>query len=292
MKSKMKIKPKITTKINSITKTKFKTITGPKINKLLFILLLTALTFMFSTGCDEACIEWCLLTFCEDCVIKAETYCAGDCDPNTGECIPAEPREPYGPVDPPGCCGECDSSELCDSTGDEIDCESDGGCVLDIFYFVICSEEEPPGQGQQPGNCQTPSGQPSDIDAPPIINPQEPESPDNAPAPAPAPTPRPPLVLNVLAIELDKEEYAPGETIIVTVRNLPSHMYNVEAFVAIYNEGAAHNEYREYQYPDIGDSTLYFTAPDNTGNFEMRLYNQDYEYSDNTFELSVPFSVR
>ena len=94
-----------------------------------------------------------------------------------------------------------------------------------------------------------------------------------------------------VTVTLDKTVYAPNETISVAVENLPQEMNDARAFVAIYDEGAAHAAYGQFKYPTTGGSVLEFTAPDMDGNYEMRLYRQDYVYTDETFVLSVRFSV-
>ena len=93
------------------------------------------------------------------------------------------------------------------------------------------------------------------------------------------------------AITLDKSNYAPGEKIRVTATNITEDMISVKAFVAVYKAGAPHDAYDEYKYPRSGTAILSFTAPDESGSYEMRLYNRDYVYTDQTFVMSVPFTV-
>jgi hypothetical protein len=68
-------------------------------------------------------------------------------------------------------------------------------------------------------------------------------------------------------------------------------MFSARAFVAIYDADAAHGAYRAYDYPKEGSGTLTFYAPSSKGNYEMRLYNKDGEYTDATFVMKVAFRV-
>jgi hypothetical protein len=92
-------------------------------------------------------------------------------------------------------------------------------------------------------------------------------------------------------LELDKANYLSGETITVTTKNITAQMETDEAFVGIYEAGAAHDEWGEYHYPQAGTDTLNFTAREN-GSYEMRLYRADHlsDYGP-AFVTSVPFTV-
>jgi len=92
-------------------------------------------------------------------------------------------------------------------------------------------------------------------------------------------------------ISIEKSVFSRGETITVTTKEITEEMEDADAFVAIYDEGAEHHEYQQYLYPQAGSDTLQFTAPMTDGNYEMRLYKQDYVYTDETFVESVPFTV-
>ena len=93
-------------------------------------------------------------------------------------------------------------------------------------------------------------------------------------------------------ISLDKTTFTPGETITVTATGITPEMIRASAFVAIYVKDAPHRNYGQYRYPRTADTTLEFTAPRSAGDYEMRLYNRDGNYSDATFVMRVPFSVR
>lgn len=64
------------------------------------------------------------------------------------------------------------------------------------------------------------------------------------------------------------------------------------AFVAIYRAGAAHDEFGDWDRPETaGTSQLILYAPAEPGAYEMRLYRKDYEYTDATFVMRMPFTV-
>ncbi len=92
-------------------------------------------------------------------------------------------------------------------------------------------------------------------------------------------------------ILLDKTVYAAGERIIVTAGGITQQMEEDDAFIAIYESGAEHGQWKEFHYPKRGESQLEFTAPEEKGAYEMRLYRKDGEYTDETFVLSVSFTV-
>lgn len=92
-------------------------------------------------------------------------------------------------------------------------------------------------------------------------------------------------------VSLDKANYSPNEKILVTVKGITQQMVDDEAYVSIYKTGAGHDQYMDWQRPDTGDSELEFEAPPEPGSYEMRLYNKDHEYTDETFVMSVPFKV-
>jgi len=92
-------------------------------------------------------------------------------------------------------------------------------------------------------------------------------------------------------ISIEKSVFSRGETIPVTTKEITEEMEDTGAFVAIYNAGAAHGEYQQYLYPKAGSDALRFTAPMTDGNYEMRLYRQDFVYTDETFVESLAFTV-
>lgn len=92
-------------------------------------------------------------------------------------------------------------------------------------------------------------------------------------------------------ISLNKTVYAPGERIIVTVSEITQQMVEDDAFVSIYMAGAAHSEWGDYFYVEIGESQGELRAPDAYGSYEMRLYRKNGEYTDETFVMKVAFKV-
>lgn len=92
-------------------------------------------------------------------------------------------------------------------------------------------------------------------------------------------------------LSLDKGVYTPNEEIIVSVSGITQQMVDDEAYVSIYKAGSSHDAYMSWSRPDTGSSQLTFEAPAEPGSYEMRLYNKDHEYTDETFVMSVPFTV-
>lgn len=93
-------------------------------------------------------------------------------------------------------------------------------------------------------------------------------------------------------LRLDKREYRPGSEIKVMVAGVTGRMEQNSAFVAIYQAGAPHGEYGAYQYLSKGDNTKAFTAPEKVGDYEMRLYRKDGDYSDESLLITIPFGVK
>ena len=98
-------------------------------------------------------------------------------------------------------------------------------------------------------------------------------------------------VTRVGTISLNKTAYTADEQITVTVTGITAQMVTTMAFVAIYEKGGPHGEYIVWEHVTQGNSTLTFRAPDKNGEFEMRLYSTDHLYTDETFVMSVPFTV-
>ena len=93
-------------------------------------------------------------------------------------------------------------------------------------------------------------------------------------------------------ISLDKTTYAPKEKITVTATGITEQMIKDEAWVSIFKAGAAHNTWGEYHKPQASTDTLTFTAPSESGAYEMRLYSKDHlsDYGQ-VFVTQVPFTV-
>ena len=98
-------------------------------------------------------------------------------------------------------------------------------------------------------------------------------------------------VAKVGTIALDKTVYTAFEKINVSVSGITAQMVTSKAFVGIYEKGAKHDEYSDWGRPEQGSSILTFTAPNKNGAYEMRLYSTDYSYTDESFVMSVPFTV-
>lgn len=93
------------------------------------------------------------------------------------------------------------------------------------------------------------------------------------------------------SLSLDRTTYMPGEDIIVTYSGITQQMVDDEAYVSIYKAGAKHSEYMNWDRPEIGSGQLKLEAPAMLGSYEMRLYNEDHKFTDDTFVMSVSFTV-
>ncbi|MCL2752414.1 MAG: hypothetical protein FWE62_06650, partial [Firmicutes bacterium] len=94
------------------------------------------------------------------------------------------------------------------------------------------------------------------------------------------------------SIALDKPAYTALEAITVTVTGITEQMVKVRACIGIYEKGANHNNSNgEYANVTQGSSSVRMYAPNKNGEFEMRLYSTDISYDDETFVMSVPFTV-
>jgi len=92
-------------------------------------------------------------------------------------------------------------------------------------------------------------------------------------------------------ISLEKNAYQAQQEISVTVTDITEDMEKSSAYVSIYKKGAEHNEYGVYQYVISGNSVVILEAPNLNGEFEMRLYSINHNYSDESFVMSVPFAL-
>ncbi|MBP7175133.1 MAG: S-layer homology domain-containing protein [Thermoclostridium sp.] len=92
-------------------------------------------------------------------------------------------------------------------------------------------------------------------------------------------------------ISLDKDAYSPNEKITITVEGITQQMVDDEAYVSVYKKGAGHDEYMNWDRPDVGTTELVLDAPSDPGSYEMRLYSADHQYTDDVFVMSVPFQV-
>ena len=92
-------------------------------------------------------------------------------------------------------------------------------------------------------------------------------------------------------ISLEKNTYLAEQIIPVTVSEITQEMEKADAYVAIFKKGAAHDEYGAYKYVRAGNSVVELEAPNLNGEFEMRLYSIDHNYTDESFVMSVPFTL-
>lgn len=92
-------------------------------------------------------------------------------------------------------------------------------------------------------------------------------------------------------IALDKNHYTADEEISVDASGISPQMINNNSYVAIHKAGASHSDYLNYAYPTTAISTLTLNAPNTDGDYEIRLYKQDGDYSDDNLVLSIPFTV-
>ena len=94
------------------------------------------------------------------------------------------------------------------------------------------------------------------------------------------------------AISIDKAAYTALDPIIVTVSGITEQMVTAKAFAGIYEKGAEHSrDQHGYFFVEAGSGTGTLIAPNKNGEFEVRLYNTDGLYNDDTFVMSVPFTV-
>jgi len=93
------------------------------------------------------------------------------------------------------------------------------------------------------------------------------------------------------SISLNKTTYTAFEEIKVSVSGITEQMVASKAFVGIYEKGAKHDEYGLWDYVSQGSSILTLTAYNQNGEYEMRLYTFRDILNDDTFVMSVPFTI-
>jgi len=99
-------------------------------------------------------------------------------------------------------------------------------------------------------------------------------------------------VANTGTISLDKTAYKAFDPIIVTFTGITQQMVTAGALVAIYPKGAAHGEDGDRPTDvSLGSGTVKLEAPNKNGEFEVRLYSVYRIYNNDTFVMSVPFTV-
>jgi hypothetical protein len=92
-------------------------------------------------------------------------------------------------------------------------------------------------------------------------------------------------------LSLDDTVYMPNQPIEVTLKGVSDEMIAAEAYVSIYPAGGGHEDYMEYEYPQIDWEIFIFDAPANVGDYEMRFYEDGVDYNDSTLLITIPFKV-
>ena len=95
-------------------------------------------------------------------------------------------------------------------------------------------------------------------------------------------------------ISLDKTAYTALEEITISVSDITEQMADAKAAVCIYVIGAKHEDRGVHGFwtsVPAGSSTQKLSAPNKNGEYEMRLYSNGNALNDETFVLSVPFTV-
>jgi hypothetical protein len=92
-------------------------------------------------------------------------------------------------------------------------------------------------------------------------------------------------------ISLNKTAYTALEEITVSYSDITQQMINSEAGAGVYRKGAKHDEGMGYRKFTSNSGTTLINAPNQNGEFEMRLYSTISLYNDETLVMSVPFTV-
>jgi hypothetical protein len=92
-------------------------------------------------------------------------------------------------------------------------------------------------------------------------------------------------------ISLEKNAYQANQAISVTVSEITAEMEKSQAYIAIHKKGSRHDEWGAWTYVKAGNSVVEVTAPNLNGEFEMRLYSINHNYTDESFVMSVPFTL-
>jgi hypothetical protein len=94
-----------------------------------------------------------------------------------------------------------------------------------------------------------------------------------------------------VTVTLPKSAYRRGEPIQVAVSGVTRQMTADNAYVSIYRAGAPHSEYGEYAYLTQSECNCSLKAPKQSGQYEMRVYRKDMEYTDESLMASAAFIV-
>ena len=99
-------------------------------------------------------------------------------------------------------------------------------------------------------------------------------------------------VANKGTLSLDKTAYKAFDLIIVTFSGITQQMVTSGALIEIYAKGAKHGESSEgLATVTLGGGTIKLTAPNQNGEFEVRLYSVYGVYTADTFVTSASFTV-
>jgi len=90
---------------------------------------------------------------------------------------------------------------------------------------------------------------------------------------------------------LDKASYVPGGTITVTTDGVPQSASDDRSFVAVYDTGAAFNNYYNYKYATKNTEELLLEAPLLPGTYEVRGLAKDGVKLDSNIVLRIEFTV-
>lgn len=94
-----------------------------------------------------------------------------------------------------------------------------------------------------------------------------------------------------LTVSLDKANYAVQEEMEVIVGGITREIIDRGSWLGVYEAGGAHEEYLSWQWLRLGVPDYGFFAPSAPGAYEVRLYTDSPDYSDEALVVSVPFSV-
>lgn len=94
-----------------------------------------------------------------------------------------------------------------------------------------------------------------------------------------------------ISIRLHAPSCKPKETIFFQVIGVTKLMQVESAFAAIYEPGEEHKYYGKYCYLKQSQTEYNLQVPRKQGQYEIRVYKKDLEYTDDTFVVSVPFTV-
>jgi len=93
------------------------------------------------------------------------------------------------------------------------------------------------------------------------------------------------------SITLDAKEYIVGSEITVTVSGITEQMVTTQAYIAVYKKGAENDKWMDYKFVPAGNSTQKLNVPYQNGEFEVRLFGINQNYTDESFIMAVPFTV-